>query len=112
MAEKSTKKTTKRGPLRGIAVNPEMRGNGRGPAKGAPNAGRPRDEWKAWLRSLVDSPLTRASIEQVLQDPSHPAFPRVLTWADERGWGKETQGVEGGLTLTVVRRDESGGVER
>ena len=110
---KSTDKTTdgarmtKKGPMRGIAVNPEMRGQGRGPAKGAPNAGRPRDEWKAWLRSVVDSSGTRDAIEAILRDPAHPAFGRVLAWADERGWGKEAQAVEGGVTLTVVRRDET-----
>lgn len=35
---KSTRKSTE---LRGVAIHPEMRGKGRGPAKGAPNAGRP-----------------------------------------------------------------------
>lgn len=110
----STDKTTNKpkrahaGPLRGIAVDPSLRGNGKGPKAGAPNAGRPRDEWKAWLRSLVDSPLTRASIETILQDPTHPAFPRVLSWADERGFGKETTPIEATVTeLVVIRRDES-----
>ena len=64
---------------------------GRGPAKGAPNAGRPLDEWKAYLRSLVDSAASRDAIVAILTDPSHPAYARVLAWADERGWGKESQ---------------------
>lgn len=91
-------------PKQGVAVHPEMRG--RGPKPGAPNAGRPRDEWKAWVRSLIDSADTRAAIARILSDAGHPAFPRVLTWADERAYGKEAQALEGGLTLTVVRRDE------
>jgi hypothetical protein len=64
---------------------------GRGPKKGAPNAGRPLDEWKAYLRSLVDSAASRDAIVAILTDPSHPAYARVLAWADERGWGKESQ---------------------
>lgn len=107
----STHKTTKPGRnavLRGVAVDPSLRcATAKGPAKGAPNAGRPRDEWKAWLRSLVDSPPVRAAIEAVLSDPEHPAFGRVLAWADERGWGKEAQQVEGSHQLVVIRRDES-----
>lgn len=92
------------GPKRGLAVHPEMRG--RGPAPGT--GGRPRDEWKAWLRSLVDSPLTRTSIEMILQDPTHPAFPRVLSWADERGYGKEVTPIDATVSqLVVIRRDES-----
>lgn len=90
--------------LVGIAVNPEMRGHG--PRPGAINAGRPRDEWKQWLRSLVDSDATRNAIEAILSDPTHPAFARVLHWADERGYGKEALPLEGGMTLTVVRRHE------
>jgi hypothetical protein len=94
--------------LRGIAIDPSLRWPARGPKKGAANAGRPRDEWKAWLRTLVDSPTTRASIEQVLHDPQHPAFARVLSWADERGFGKEVTPIEATVTeLVVVRRDES-----
>jgi hypothetical protein len=92
------------GPLRGIAVDPSLRG--RGPAPGT--GGRPRDEWKAWLRELVDSPLTRVSIETILQDPTHPAFPRVLQWADERGYGKEVTPIDATVSqLVVIRRDES-----
>ena len=57
----------------------------------------------------MDAEGTRQAIETILRDPAHPAFGKVLQWADERGWGKEAQAVEGGLTLTVVRRDESNG---
>ena len=104
---KSSQPSVKPPVLRGVALHPEMRGKGRGPAKGAPNAGRPREEWKAWLRSLVDSQPVREAIEAVLSNPEHPAFGRVLQWADERGWGKEAQQVEGHHQLVVVRRDES-----
>lgn len=107
MLPPKTPKRAHSGPLRGVAANPALRGPG-GAKKGAPNSGRPRDEWKAWLRSLVDSATTRASIEQILTDPKHPAFSRVLQWADERGFGKETTPIEATVTeLVVIRRDES-----
>lgn len=58
------------------------------------------------MRSLIDSADTRNAIASILSDSGHPAFPRVLQWADERAYGKEAQALEGGLTLTVIRRDE------
>jgi hypothetical protein len=92
----------------GIAVNAALRGKGRGPKPGAINAGRPRDEWKAWLRALVDSDTTRQSIAAILTDPTHTAFPRVLAWADERGYGKEIMPIDATVSqLVVIRRDES-----
>lgn len=112
--EKSNGKTN-RGRFKKGERHPDQ---GRGPAKGAPNAGRPRDEWKAWLRSLVDSDGSRAAIETILTDPSHPAYGRILAWADERGYGKEKESVEvsgagGGplqvvVTRKVVRPDDAG----
>jgi hypothetical protein len=72
------------------------------------NTGRPLEEWKGWLRSIVDTDRTRAAIEMVLSDPDHPAFAKVLTWAEERGWGKEKQALDARLQLEVVRRDEAG----
>lgn len=83
---------------------------GTGPKRNAPNAGRPRDEWKAWLRSIVDAPESREAIVAVLNDPAHPAYPRVLQWAAERGYGKETETVEHSgrdgapIAITVTRR--------
>ncbi len=66
------------------------------------------EEWKAWLRSIVDTDSTRAAITAILADPGHPAFHRVLAWADERGFGKERQALDATLQLEVVRRDEGG----
>lgn len=83
---------------------------GRGPKKGAPNAGRPRDEWKAWLRSIVDAEETREGIAAILSDHSHPAYAKVLQWAAERGYGKESDHIEhsgeggGPIAITVTRR--------
>jgi hypothetical protein len=93
-------------PTWGIAVDPSKRGPGG--VTGAPNAGRPREQWKAWLRGLVDSPATREAVLRVLGDPDHPQFARVLAWADERAFGREQQVVAGDHQLTVVRRDETG----
>jgi hypothetical protein len=39
---------------------------GRGPQKGAPNAGRPTEEFKAWLEGLMDQPEKRQVFEAYL----------------------------------------------
>jgi hypothetical protein len=67
---------------------------GRGPAPGAPNAGRPRDEWKAALAALASSDEVLAHVRRVLADPDHPQWMRALEYASERGFGKETATVE------------------
>lgn len=79
---------------------------GRGPKKG--HGGRPRDEFRAALREAVSADAVLEALERILRDPDHPAFLRAVEFAAERGYGKEASPVEGGLTLTVVRRDESG----
>jgi hypothetical protein len=99
--------------LKPFQPGPDPR-RGRGPKPGARSLerppGRPRDEWKAWLRSLIDSPESRAAIEAVACDPNHPAYARVLQWAAERGYGKETEHVEvtgnegGPLEVRVTRK--------
>lgn len=78
---------------------------GKGPKPGT--GGRPRDEFKALLRELASRPETVAGLDAILSDPAHPQYLRALEFVTERGYGKEAQAIEGGLTLNVVRRDES-----
>lgn len=59
------------------------------------------------LRELASRPETISGLDAILSDPSHPQYLRALEFVTERGYGKEPQGIEGGLSLTVVRRDES-----
>lgn len=60
------------------------------------------------LREAVSSDVVLAGLQSILRDPSHPQFLKALEFATERGYGKETQPMEGDVKLTVVRRDESG----
>lgn len=65
---------------------------GRGPAKGAPNAGRPPDQWKAHLRTLVDRAEVLAHIEASLQKgPGDEFFAKALDYATDHGYGRATQ---------------------
>ena len=94
--------------------SPKKRVVGRPFTKGDPRirpshkGGRPRDEFRAMLREAASSDTVLAGLQLILKDPSHPQFLKALEFAAERGYGKEVQPMEGGLTLTVVRRDESG----
>jgi hypothetical protein len=67
---------------------------GRGPSRGAPNAGRPPDEWKKLCQGLASRPemLTRA--QQVLEDPGHPAWLGAWKFVAEQGYGKPVQPVD------------------
>jgi len=94
-------------PLGGWAVDRSK--SGRGPAKGAPNAGRPPDEWKAKLRELASRENVLAHIQTVLDaGPEHPFFAKALEYVTEYGYGKATQHIEqtGGTTLEVIVRHE------
>jgi hypothetical protein len=80
----------------------------RGPKKGAPNAGRPRDEWKAALAALVSRDSVLEHVRAALDEgPSHPWFDRAMQYATDHGYGKATQPVEhsgpggGALAITV-----------
>ena len=94
-------------PLVGWAVDRTK--SGKGPAKGAPNAGRPPDEWKASLRAIASRDDVLRHIERVLTaGPDHPFFARALEYVTEYGYGKAVQQVEqhGSTTLEIVVRHE------
>ena len=94
-------------PLVGWAIDRSK--SGRGPAKGAPNAGRPPDEWKAKLRELASRENVLAHIQTVLDSgPEHPFFAKALEYVTEYGYGKATQHIEqtGSNTLEVIVRHE------
>jgi hypothetical protein len=103
-ARKSPKKSQGKQPLRGVAADPSLRG--RGPAKGAPKAGRPPDEFKAMLAGLASWDATLHSIATILRDPDHPAFQKALDYVTDRGYDKlaESVTVGGSLAVEVIRR--------
>ena len=79
-------------PLYGAAADPAKRG--RGPKKGAPNAGRPPDAWKAACRELASRDEMLERLRQVLDDPEHPAWLSALRFVAEQGYGKARQQLE------------------
>lgn len=83
-AKKSARKSAPGKPFTG-AGDPR---NGRGPKKGAPNAGRPRNEHLAWCRQMVSDPKCEAAVQAVLANQKHPAFATMWKAVAERGYGK------------------------
>lgn len=84
---------------------------GRGPAKGAPNAGRPRDEWKRELQRLASSDAVLSHLQKVVDaGPDHPYFAKALDYLTDHGYGKAAQSLDvtsGGEPLTIrITRDE------
>lgn len=109
-AKKSQRKSPSGAVLRGVALDPSLRG--RGPKKGAPNAGRPPNEHLEWCRRMVSSPGAEKAVEAVLEDAQHPAFSTMWKAVAERAYGKPAQAVtvsgpNGGavpLAVEVTRR--------
>ena len=69
-------------------------GAGRGPKKGATNAGRPPDWWKAKMRELRDRWLVAAEAHAILDDPDHPEWFRVGKVFHEAIDGRPTTPIE------------------
>jgi hypothetical protein len=67
---------------------------GRGPEKGAANAGRPPNAWREACRELAsrDEMLARAC--EILKNPDHPAWLTVWKFVAEQGFGKAPQAAE------------------
>ena len=93
--------------LTGVAADPSLRG--RGPAKGAPNAGRPPNEFKAYLSELVTRADVRKGVEDILTDPKmayDPAKAKLyldaFKWAAEHVHGKASQPVDASGSITVT----------
>lgn len=68
---------------------------GKGPAKGAPNAGRPRDEWKARLQAMASRDEVLDHVSSVLlQGPEHPFFAKALEYVTDHGYGKAASSLD------------------
>ena len=67
---------------------------GRGPAKGAPNAGRPPSEFKEWCKALLNDDTNREQVEKVLANADHPAYKEMWKAIADRAHGKPSQAVE------------------
>src|SRR4051812_6038735 len=81
---------------------------GNGPEKGAPNAGRPPNEFKQWCKGLLDDPKCRTQVEEILNDKKHPAFPTMFRIIADRAHGKPPESVDftsGGEAVKYVTFD-------
>ncbi len=68
---------------------------GHGPAPGAPNAGRPRDEDLEWLASVsVKDPKVRERLGAILEHGDPELFRKVFQWAFEVLHGRPGQSVD------------------
>jgi hypothetical protein len=93
MSEKSARKPAKpRGKPFPKGQRDPRQGNG--PAKGAENAGRPPDWWKAQMRELRDRFLIAAQAAEVIDNPDHPQWAKVGTWVHEQLEGKAKTSVD------------------
>ena len=77
-------------------------GHGRGPARGAPNAGRKPLAYKRWLASLLDSDEHRKEFEAATKSRADPRFEFATRHATEYGHGKPAQDVKVNATVTVL----------
>jgi hypothetical protein len=89
---KSARKSARKG--KPFKKGPDPR-RGRGPAKGAPNAGRPPNEFKAMCRDVASLGAMALLAKKVMKNPKHPAFLTALRWATEHGYGKAVQPISG-----------------
>lgn len=88
-ARKSAEKTLGRTRGRAFQPGPDAR-RGRGPKKGAPNAGRPRQEHIAWCQGLISDPKVEAAALGVLRNRKHPLFANLWGKIADRAYGRPT----------------------
>ncbi len=67
---------------------------GRGPKKGAANAGRPPDWWREKMAELRDRWLVAAEAEGIVDNPNHPEWFRVGKTFHEAVAGKPHQSAD------------------
>lgn len=78
-------------------------GAGKGPARGAPNAGRPRDEWKARLQAMASQDAVLDHVQATLErGPTDPFFQRALDYVTDHGYGRANQPIELNAVISVA----------
>lgn len=93
IVDKSTKKTSQPRGKPFVKGDPRIQ-RGKGPAKGAPNAGRPPNEWNARMEALADRWLIAVEAGSVVDDDTHPLFDKVGRWIVEQLRGRAKQAVD------------------
>lgn len=92
MADKSAGKSVPGKPFE----TGEDKRRGRGPKKGAPNAGRPRNEFVREMQSMVWQPAARRRLKKILTSAktSDDVFLKAFKEVADRGHGKAVQPLE------------------
>lgn len=103
----TAKSGRKSGRSRGLFAKGHDPRRGRGPKRGATNAGRPPDEFRAALQALASWDEVLVTLERILRDPDHPQFMRALEYCADRGYGKPPQQVD---LVAEERQHETGEV--
>ena len=79
---------------------------GRGPAKGAPGAGRKPDAFKDLCAGIVSSEAAIRAARAILADGNHPAFAQVFKALAGHAYGTPTKRVDlasaGSATAVVI----------
>lgn len=110
MAETAKSRTKSRKPGTFVPGDPRIQ-RGKGPAKGAPNAGRPKDEDKEFILRLLASPECQDSLERILKFAAMKdmhLWLKAWTLAWDKVKSKPPIQVEGGderkpLTIRLIR---------
>jgi hypothetical protein len=72
---------------KGFKPGPDAR-RGKGPKKGAPNAGRPRKDYLNWCERVLTDPDVDAAVLTILRNPKHPQFASLYGKLAERAYGR------------------------
>jgi hypothetical protein len=77
---------------------------GRGPAKGAPNAGRPSNADRDEAAALLADPKHLAAVRKALRDPTNRNFAGLTKMLWDRKFGRQATpvAVRGKATLRIV----------
>jgi hypothetical protein len=73
---------------------------GRGPTKGAANAGRPPDWLKAFCDSALADQRTRKVVTEILHDSEHPAVVAMWKAVADRAHGRPMQSMKLDISRT------------
>ena len=101
--DKSVEKSPVPKQLKPFVPGPDKR-RGNGPKKGAPNAGRPPNAWKARMEALRDRWLIATEASSVVDDTEHPLFVPLGKFLHEAVAGKPAQSVAVQATAEVTVR--------
>ncbi len=72
-------------------------------------AGRPKDAWKAKMRTLADRFAQQLEAKRILEDPDHPQWLAAGKFVAEQAYGKATEKLEVEADVQVTQTWEVAG---